>query len=80
VGVACPKCGGAVVLRKTKKGRKFYGCENSPECDFMSWQKPSGKNCPKCGQALLEKGKKLVCMNAQCGYVEEWTDMKDSEN
>ncbi|MFQ9984625.1 MAG: type I DNA topoisomerase [Lachnospiraceae bacterium] len=80
VGVACPKCGGAVVLRKTKKGRKFYGCENSPECDFMSWQKPSGKNCPKCGQALLEKGKKLVCMNAQCGYVEERTDMKDSEN
>lgn len=80
VGVACPKCGGAVVLRKTKKGRKFYGCENGPECDFMSWQKPSGKNCPKCGQALLEKGKKLVCMNAQCGYVEERTDMKDSEN
>ncbi|MFR3424776.1 MAG: type I DNA topoisomerase [Lachnospiraceae bacterium] len=43
IGVACPKCGKDIVLRKTKKGRKYYGCENNPECDFMSWQKPSRK-------------------------------------
>ena len=41
IGVACPVCGKEVVIRKTKKGRKYYGCENNPECDFMSWQKPS---------------------------------------
>ena len=70
IGVPCPKCGGEVILRKTKKGRKFYGCENNPECDFMSWQKPSTKKCPSCGGFLLEKGNKLVCSNEQCGYVE----------
>lgn len=73
VGVACPKCGGAVVLRKTKKGRKFYGCENGPECDFMSWQKPSKKKCPKCGNYMVEKGNKLVCSQETCGYVEQKT-------
>ena len=69
LGVACPKCGGDIVLKKTKKGRKYYGCINNPECDFMVWQKPSGEKCPKCGDMLLEKGNKLVCMNEQCGYV-----------
>ena len=48
-------------MKKTKKGRKYYGCENNPECDFMSWQKPSAKKCPKCGNYMLEKGNKLVC-------------------
>ena len=56
--------------RKTKKGRKYYGCENNPECDFMSWQKPSAKKCPQCGGYMLEKGNKLVCADEQCGYVE----------
>jgi DNA topoisomerase-1 len=70
IGVACPKCGKEVVLRKTKKGRKYYGCEDNPDCDFMSWQKPSGQKCPKCGNILLEKGNKLVCMDETCGYVE----------
>ena len=44
IGVACPKCGKDVVLKKTQKGRKYYGCIDNPECDFMSWQKPSAKN------------------------------------
>ena len=70
IGIACPKCGKEVVLRKTKKGRKYYGCENNPECDFMSWQKPSEKKCPNCGGYMLEKGNKLVCADEQCGYVE----------
>ncbi|MBD5544367.1 MAG: type I DNA topoisomerase [Lachnospiraceae bacterium] len=71
IGVPCPKCGGEVVLRKTKKGRKYFGCENYSECDFMVWQKPSTKMCPKCGSVLLEKGNKLVCSGEECAYVEQ---------
>lgn len=70
IGVKCPKCGKDIVIRKTKKGRRYYGCEDNPECDFMSWQKPSAKKCPKCGGYMVEKGSKLVCMNAECGYNE----------
>ena len=70
IGVACPKCGKDVVLKKTKKGRRYYGCEDNPECDFMSWQKPSSKKCPKCGGYMVEKGSKLVCADETCGYVE----------
>ena len=73
IGVQCPKCGGEVVLKKTKKGRKYFGCENNPECDFMSWQKPSKKKCPKCGNYMVEKGNKLVCSQETCGYVEQKT-------
>ena len=69
IGVACPKCGKDIVLRKTKKGRRYYGCEDNPECDFMSWQKPSEEKCPKCGSYMVEKGNKLVCGNEQCGFV-----------
>ena len=71
IGIPCPKCGKEVVLKKTKKGRKYYGCEDNPECDFMSWAKPTDKKCPKCGGYLVEKGNKLACADAQCGYVEE---------
>ena len=70
IGVACPKCGKDIVLRKTKKGRKYYGCEDNPECEFMSWQKPSSKKCPECGGYMVEKGNKLVCADEKCGYVE----------
>ena len=69
IGIACPKCGKDIVLRKTKKGRRYYGCEDNPECDFMSWQKPSKEKCPECGGYMVEKGNKLVCANEQCGYV-----------
>ena len=69
IRVACPKCGKDIVLRKTKKGRRYYGCEDNPECDFMSWQKPSEEKCPKCGSYMVEKGNKLVCGNEQCGFV-----------
>ena len=70
IGVKCPKCGGDIVIRKTQKGRKYYGCENNPDCDFMTWQRPSEKKCPQCGGVLVYKGSKLVCMDQQCGYVE----------
>ncbi len=69
IGVPCPKCGKEVVLRKTKKGRKYYGCENNPECDFMSWQKPSKEKCPECGSYMVEKGSKLACAGEGCGFV-----------
>lgn len=69
-GVPCPVCGKDVVIRKTKKGRKYFGCENNPECEFMSWQKPSTKKCPRCETYMVEKGNKLLCGSEQCGYVE----------
>ena len=71
IGVSCPKCGKDIVMKKTKKGRKYYGCIGNPECDFMVWQKPSAEKCPQCGSIMLEKGNKLVCYNEECGYVME---------
>ncbi len=71
IGVPCPKCGKDIVIRKTKKGRKYYGCEGFPKCDFMSWQKPSDRKCPDCGGYMVEKGNKLVCADEKCGYVME---------
>ena len=76
VGIPCPMCGGEVVLKKTKKGRKYYGCEDNPTCEFMSWQKPSKEKCPKCGSYMVEKGNKLLCSNEECGYK---TDIKNDE-
>ena len=70
VGVSCPVCGKDVVYRKTKKGRRYYGCEDNPNCEFMSWQKPSDKKCPKCGSFMIEKGNKYCCSNEKCGFVE----------
>lgn len=69
IGVKCPKCGKDIVLRKTKKGRKYFGCEDNPECDFMSWQKPINEKCPDCGGYMLEKGNKKVCADEKCGYI-----------
>ncbi len=67
-GVKCPKCGGEVVILRTKKGRRYYGCDNQ-KCDFMSWNRPSEKKCPECGSYMVEKGNKLVCSDDNCGYV-----------
>ena len=78
-GVSCPKCGKDIVMKKTKKGRKYYGCIDNPECDFMVWQKPTAEKCPKCGSILLEKGNKLVCMEEQCGYVTEKKENSSSK-
>nr|WP_317348649.1 type I DNA topoisomerase [uncultured Blautia sp.] len=77
IGVACPKCGKEIVLKKTQKGRKYYGCEDNPECDFMSWQKPSSKKCPVCGNFMVEKGNKIVCSQETCGYVEQKPKQED---
>ena len=71
IGVPCPDCGKEVVIRKTKKGRKYFGCENNPECNFMSWQKPTREACPYCGKVLVEKGTKKACIDETCGFVKE---------
>ena len=69
-GIKCPLCGKDVVIKRTRKGRKYYGCIDNPDCEFMSWQKPSDKKCPKCGSYMVEKGKNLVCANNECGHKE----------
>ena len=71
IGVPCPKCQKDLVLRKTKKGRRYFGCEDNPECDFMSWSQPVADKCPKCGGYMVIKGNKIVCADTQCGYVTE---------
>ncbi|EOH86822.1 type I DNA topoisomerase [Enterococcus asini] len=68
IGVTCPVCHeGQVIERKSKKNRLFYGCSRYPDCDFTSWDKPVGRDCPKCGKYLVEKkvkgGKQVVCIN-----------------
>ncbi|KYC59258.1 type I DNA topoisomerase [Heyndrickxia coagulans] len=74
IGVTCPKCGkGEIIERKTKKNRIFYGCDRYPECDFVSWDKPVGRKCPKCGDMLVEKklkkGTQIQCVH--CDYKEQ---------
>lgn len=71
IGVKCPKCNnGDIILRKSKKGKAFYGCSNYPECDFLSWNKPTGDICDKCGSYMVEKitksETKVVCPNKEC--------------
>lgn len=75
IGVSCPKCGGEIVERRSRKGRKFYSCKNYPQCDYISWDKPSQTLCPRCGNRLVEKAGRnmlrLVCPQKDCGYEEE---------
>ena len=73
IGVKCPKCGeGEIIVRKTKKGRAFYGCSKYPDCDFIEWNKPVEEVCPECGSYMTEKvskkGKKHLCSNKECGF------------
>lgn len=64
----CPKCGGEIVEKRTRKGKIFYGCSNYPKCDAAFWNKPIDRKCPECGNILTEKGKKIVC--SSCDYSE----------
>ena len=71
IGVKCPKCGGNVIRRKSKRGRVFYGCANYPKCNFVSWNEPTQEKCPQCGNILFKKNTKtpkLYCSNKECGY------------
>ena len=67
IGVTCPKCEKDIVIRKTKKGRMYYGCIGAPECDFMVWQRPIDKKCPKCGNVMFKKGNSYLCASGECG-------------
>lgn len=70
-GALCPKCGGKILEKKSQRGKKYFGCEHNPQCDFMSWDKPLAEKCPKCGGLLLEKSgraKKVVCYNESCDF------------
>ena len=71
IGVKCPDCGKDLIVRKTKKGRRYYGCEGYPECEFMSWNMPVNEKCPRCGKILVKKGNKLSCIDQECGFVKE---------
>lgn len=72
LGVDCPRCGGKIVERRTKKGRRFYGCSNYPKCNFMSWDEPISEKCPKCEDILVKRKNKnstiIKCMNKSCDY------------
>lgn len=79
IGVVCPKCKeGQVVERRSKKGRVFYGCNRYPECDYVSWDKPSAKPCPACGSLMVEKKNKQG-LKLQCTACDH-TEMVDEEN
>ena len=69
IEVPCPKCGKDIVMRMSKKGRRYYGCLGFPDCDFMSWSKPSKVRCPKCGGMMVEKGQNLVCSDDKCKTI-----------
>ncbi|OPJ57302.1 type I DNA topoisomerase [Alkalithermobacter paradoxus] len=73
IGITCPKCkDGEIIIRKSKRGKIFYGCSKYPDCDFVSWDKPTGEKCEKCGEYLVykenKKGKKIVCPNKECDF------------
>ncbi|MBO4563394.1 MAG: type I DNA topoisomerase [Clostridia bacterium] len=84
INVKCPKCGSDLIKLHTKKGRAFYGCERHPECDFVSWLKPTGENCPKCGKYMVQKigknGSYKQCSDTEnCGYVLRQSGSKKTE-
>ena len=82
-GVKCPKCGGKAIILRTKRGRKYLGCGNYPKCDFLSWDMPSDKKCPKCGTFMTQKTKggiiTLKCANPECDHSEEHVKNKSEK-
>jgi len=73
IGVKCPKCGssdgGDIVKRRSKKGKNFFGCSRYPDCDYVSWNQPTGEKCPDCGTLLIKKGQAVLC--SSCGYKQQ---------
>ena len=70
-GIKCPSCGGNIIVKRSKKGKTFYGCSNYPECEQVYWYKPVDKKCPNCGSLLVERGRMLYCSDPNCGYREK---------
>jgi DNA topoisomerase I len=84
MGVSCPKCGtGQIMERKSKKGRFFYGCNQYPACDFVSWERPYKTPCPKCGSMCVLKGSKdnkmIVCLKEGCGYTAKFEEQGEDD-
>lgn len=76
IGISCPECKtGDVIVRRSKKGRIFFGCSNFPDCRFVSWNKPTGETCPSCDSPLVEKntkkGQEILCSSPNCNYREK---------
>ena len=85
IDVPCPECGGRLLERISRKGRKFFGCEHYPECQFVSWEQPVADKCPDCGSRMVKKrGRKgevwHVCVNEQCRRRVEAEVAGDGEN
>ena len=77
----CPKCGAKVVEKRSRKGHVFYGCESWPKCDFVTWDKPTGENCPQCGKSLFkQRGGVVSCLNEGCGYEKKTSRKKGKED
>ena len=68
-GGICPECGGHMLVRKSAKGRIYYGCSNYPKCNFMTWDEPVSEKCPQCGQTLFKKKGQLYCAKEGCGFT-----------
>ena len=83
IDVPCPKCGAALIKRKSKRGKAFYGCEKYPECDFVSWDKPTKMPCPQCGGMMVQKigqnGSYIACVNKECGYIHRNAKKKEEK-
>jgi len=83
-GVPCPNCQGELVLRRSKKGRKFYGCSNYPECQFVVWDQPTDRKCPGCGSMMVlkenKKGRLYQCSNKECGGRVEAVEEDEGES
>jgi DNA topoisomerase-1 len=74
--VPCPQCGEEIVVRRSRRGRLFYGCSGYPKCEFVVWKKPVARKCPQCGKPYLVEsvtkrfGERLLCDDKECGYAE----------
>ena len=80
MNVTCPVCGGNVIGKKSKRGYQFYGCDNYPTCNFMTWDSPIAEACPECGKSLFKaKGGMLNCLDEKCGYSAKATRKKKGE-
>ena len=76
----CPKCGGKVIQRKSRKGYVFYGCNNYPNCDFSTWDVPTEDKCPQCGSSLFKQKGRLVCLKEGCGYEQAVQRKRKTKN
>ncbi len=76
----CPKCGGKVIQRKSRKGYVFYGCNNYPNCDFSTWDVPTEEKCPQCGSSLFKQKGRLVCLKEGCGYEQAVQRKRKTKN